>query len=181
VVFTGAMDYWPNIDAVEWFCAEILPALRQRWPQLRFVIVGRNPSPAVQALASERVTVTGTVPDVRPYLQHAAVVVAPLRIARGIQNKILEAMAMRKAVVATAECAQAIGARDGIEMFSAPDAAAFVAQVDDLLKAPQQAAEMGVAARDKVLSCFSWEAHLSGIDRHLRPFSPATTRATPTC
>lgn len=181
LVFTGAMDYWPNVDAVVWFCAEILPVLRQRWPQLRFVIVGRNPTPAVQALASDHVSVTGTVPDVRPYLQHAAVVVAPLRIARGIQNKILEAMAMGKAVVATAECAQAIGARDGVEMFPAADAAAFVAQIDALLQAPQQLAAVGVAARDKVLRSFSWEAHLSGIDRHLRSFSAATALPIAPC
>ena len=181
LVFTGAMDYWPNVDAVVWFCAEVLPALRQRWPRLRFVIVGRNPTPAVQALASESVSVTGTVPDVRPYLQHAALVVAPLRIARGIQNKILEAMAMGKAVVATSECAQAIGARDGIEMFPAADAAAFVDQVDALLRAPQRAAVAGVAARDKVLRSFSWEAHLSGIDRHLSSFSAAASLPAPTC
>ncbi|WP_200932424.1 TIGR03087 family PEP-CTERM/XrtA system glycosyltransferase [Pseudorhodoferax sp. Leaf267] len=181
LVFTGAMDYWPNVDAVVWFCAEVLPPLRQRWPRLRFVIVGRNPAPAVQALASDAVSVTGTVPDVRPYLQHAALVVAPLRIARGIQNKILEAMAMGKAVVATAECAQAIGARDGIEMFPAADAADFVAQVDALLQAPQRAAAAGRAARDKVLRSFSWEAHLSGIDRHLNAFAAATPQPVPAC
>lgn len=174
LVFTGAMDYWPNIDAVAWFCEQMLPALRQRWPRLRFYIVGRNPAPAVQALAGEGVAVTGTVDDVRPYLQHAALVVAPLRVARGIQNKILEAMAMAKAVVATAECAQAIGARDGVEMFPAADAAAFVEQVHALLADPARAAAAGTAARAKVLASFSWDAHLSGIDRHLRFTAPAT-------
>ena len=94
LVFTGAMDYWPNVDAVSWFVAEVMPQLRARWPTLRFHIVGRNPTPAVNALAGPAVAVTGTVPDVRPYLQHARVVVAPLRVARGIQNKILEAMAI---------------------------------------------------------------------------------------
>jgi sugar transferase (PEP-CTERM/EpsH1 system associated) len=173
LVFTGAMDYWPNIDAVVWFCAEVLPALRARRPGLRFYIVGRNPAPAVQALASDSVVVTGTVADVRPYLQHASLVVAPLRIARGIQNKILEAMAMGKAVVATTECAQAIGARDGIEMFPASDAVAFGAQVEALLRDPQRTAAAGVQARDKVLRSFSWEAHLSGIDRHLSLLAPA--------
>lgn len=181
LVFTGAMDYWPNVDAVVWFCSEILPALRQRRPQLRFFIVGRNPTPAVQALASDIVTVTGTVPDVRPYLQHASLVVAPLRIARGIQNKILEAMAMSKAVVASAECAHAIGARDGVEMFSAADAQAFVAQIDALLHDPQRTAAAGVAARDKVLRSFSWEAHLSGIDRYLKTAAVTKPRAAPEC
>ncbi|MFT3717879.1 TIGR03087 family PEP-CTERM/XrtA system glycosyltransferase [Pseudorhodoferax sp.] len=180
LVFTGAMDYWPNIDAATWFCAEMLPTLRQRWPQLRFYIVGRNPAPAVQALASEAVVVTGTVDDVRPYLQHAALVVAPLRVARGIQNKILEAMAMAKAVVATAECAQAIGARAGVEMFPASDAADFVAQVHGLLADPARVATVGVAARAKVLDSFSWDAHLSGIDRHLHLATPAAPALAPT-
>ena len=179
LVFTGAMDYWPNIDAVVWFCAEVLPGLRARRPGLRFYIVGRNPAPAVQALASDGVVVTGTVDDVRPYLQHAALVVAPLRIARGIQNKILEAMAMGKAVVATAECAQAIGAREGIEMFPASDAADFGTQVESLLQDPQRAAAAGVLARDKVLRSFSWDAHLSGIDRHLSLLAPAAPAWSP--
>ena len=105
LVFTGAMDYWPNVDAVTWFVQDILPRLLPNWPTLRFYIVGRSPTSAVEALAGERVTVTGTVPDVRPYLKHAAAVVAPLRLARGIQNKVLEAMAMGMPVVASQECA----------------------------------------------------------------------------
>ena len=91
LVCTGAMDYWPNVDAVSWFVQEMLPALLHMHPGLHFHIVGRSPTAAVQALAGPSVSVTGTVPDVRPYLQHAAVVVAPLRLARGIQNKVLEA------------------------------------------------------------------------------------------
>ncbi|RYE76116.1 MAG: TIGR03087 family PEP-CTERM/XrtA system glycosyltransferase, partial [Oxalobacteraceae bacterium] len=87
MVFTGAMDYWPNIDAVQWFAAEMLPVVRRQHPDARFCIVGARPSREVQALAAlPGVTVTGTVPDVRPYLAHAALAVAPLRIARGIQN-----------------------------------------------------------------------------------------------
>ncbi len=82
IVFTGAMDYWPNVDAVNWFVAEMLPVLRQRWPALRFHIVGRSPAPAVKALAGPQVNVTGTVPDVRPYLQHAAVIARPVVAAR---------------------------------------------------------------------------------------------------
>ena len=95
IVFTGAMDYWPNVDAVVWFAREVLPLLRARDPSVRFYVVGMNPDVAVQALASDAGTVvTGRVRDVRPYLQHAGVVVAPLRVARGIQNKVLEAKAM---------------------------------------------------------------------------------------
>lgn len=167
LVFTGAMDYWPNIDAVTWFATEILPALRAKWPALRFHIVGRSPAPAVHALAGDAVNVTGTVPDVRPYVQHAAVVVAPLRLARGIQNKILEAMAMGRPVVASRECAEAIEAQRGTELVDAPDAEAFAREVDALLSAPARAAALGEAGRLRVQRDYTWGAHLAAIDRHL--------------
>jgi sugar transferase (PEP-CTERM/EpsH1 system associated) len=169
VVFTGAMDYLPNVDAATWFAAEVLPRLRRDWPALRFHIVGRNPSSAVSALASEAVNVTGTVPDVRPYLQHAAVVVAPLRLARGIQNKILEAMAMGRPVVASRNCAEPIAARRGIELRDAVDADGFVREIDALLRSPARAAALGMAGRARVQQDYSWDAHLSAFDRHLAP------------
>ncbi|MCB8747200.1 TIGR03087 family PEP-CTERM/XrtA system glycosyltransferase [Rhodoferax sp. U2-2l] len=172
LVFTGAMDYWPNIDAVTWFVADILPALHQQWPQLCFYIVGRSPTPAVQALAGPGVVVTGTVPDVRPYLQHAAVVVAPLRVARGIQNKILEAMAMARPVVAAQSCTQAISAEPETELLAATSADDFIAQVNTLLHAPERSARVGAAGRQRVLSDYSWSAHLSRIDPHLAPTPP---------
>ena len=161
LVFTGAMDYWPNVDAVTWFAAEALPALRARWPGLRLHVVGRNPAPAVRALAGDAVAVSGTVPDVRPYLQHAAVVVAPLRLARGIQNKVLEAMAMARPVVASAACAQPVGARPGRELIAAHDAAGFVHAVDALLADPARAAALGAAARARVLADHGWGARLA--------------------
>ena len=136
VVFTGAMDYWPNVDGVCWFVEQILPELVQRWPQLRFYIVGRNPTAQVKALAGPRVVVTGTVPDVRGYLQHAAAVVAPLRVARGIQNKILEAMAMEKPVVTVPSCADAIGAGFEFGVVRAASAPEFVQALDLLLQSP---------------------------------------------
>ncbi len=167
IVFTGAMDYWPNIDAVTWFARELLPALRRTRPDLRFHIVGRSPAPAVQALAGEHVVVTGTVPDVRPYLQHAAVVVAPLRLARGIQNKVLEAMAMARPVVAAASCAAVLEAEPGREIVPAADGVAFVREVGHLLDDPVTAQAVGVAARQRVLRSYAWGAHLAAIDRHL--------------
>ena len=167
VVFTGAMDYWPNIDAVTWFAGDVLPKLLLLWPQLRFYIVGRSPPATVQALACDVVTVTGTVPDVRPYLQHAAVVVAPLRVARGIQNKILEAMAMARPVVTSDSCAEAIVARVGEELISATTSDDFVRAIDALLKAPARAASVGVSGRHCVVKNYSWAAHLAGIDRYL--------------
>ena len=169
VVFTGAMDYWPNIDAVTWFATEMLPRLRAIWPRLRFHIAGRNPTPAVRALAGDAVNVTGTVPDMRPYLQHAAVVVAPLRLARGIQNKILEAMAMGRPVVAARECAEAITAQRGSELVCAEDADAFVREVDALLHAPARAAAIGDAGRRRVQRDYGWDTHLSAFERHLAP------------
>ncbi len=167
VVFTGAMDYWPNVDAATWFAAAVLPGLLQRRPAARFYIVGRSPTAEVQALAGDKVIVTGTVPDVRPYLQHAAVVVAPLRVARGIQNKILEAMAMALPVVASAECAAAVDAVSGQELLTATEPEEFIDVIDRMLKSPAAVAEMGNAARQRVIERYSWEAHMSGIDRYI--------------
>lgn len=167
LVFTGAMDYWPNIDAACWFATEVLPEIRKRCPAARFYVVGMNPAPAARALAGEAVVVTGTVPDVRPYLRHAAVVVAPLRIARGIQNKVLEAMAMGKAVVASEACAVGIDARVGHELESAVTAGEFVERVEALVRQSERAQAIGAAARARVLTRYSWAAQLGRIDRHL--------------
>ena len=176
IVFTGAMDYWPNIDAVGWFAREVLPALRAAWPQVHFHIVGRSPASAVKVLAASDVTVTGTVPDVRPYLQHAAVVVAPLRLARGIQNKVLEAMAMGRPVVASADCAAPIEARLGEELIAAADAQAFVREISALLADAGRANAIGTAGRRRVVADYSWAARLSGVDRYLnlRQFAETT-------
>lgn len=167
LVFTGAMDYWPNIDAVTWFVHDMLPALRERFPALRFHIVGRSPAPAVQALAGEAVNVTGTVADVRPYLQHAAAVVAPLRLARGIQNKVLEAMAMARPVVAASSCVKAIAPAALPGLQPADDAASYVERLTAWLADPAAADAAGRNARDFVLGAYSWEAHLAGLDRYL--------------
>jgi sugar transferase (PEP-CTERM/EpsH1 system associated) len=164
IVFTGAMDYWPNIDGVSWFVADVLPLLVRRWPLARFYIVGRSPSPQVQALASGHVVVTGTVPDVRPYLQYASAVVAPLRVARGIQNKLLEAMAMQQPVITVSTCADAIGATAGQGLLRADTPEEFVQALQLLLESPYNAAALGQQARRYVEKECSWQAHLSGID-----------------
>jgi len=167
LVFTGAMDFGPNVDAVTWFAREVLPALRAGRPGLRFHIVGRSPAPAVRALAEDAaagVVVTGTVPDVRPYLQHAAVVVAPLRLARGIQNKVLEAMAMARPVVLSAAPAVGLAARDGVECSIADDGDELCRRVVELLGDPSRRAAIGAAARDCVLRAYSWSAHLRTLD-----------------
>lgn len=110
MVFTGAMDYWANINAVEWFARQVFPLIQKQHPDALFYIVGANPTAQVQILAEENpaIIVTGRVDDIRSYLAHAQVVVAPLRIARGIQNKVLEAMAFSKAIVATSMAIEGI-------------------------------------------------------------------------
>ena len=169
LVFTGAMDYWPNVDAVQWFCDEVFPSLRERFPGLMFYIVGSRPAPAVQALSQRPgVKVTGTVPDVRPYIGHAAVAVAPLRIARGIQNKVLEAMAMARAVVVSPQALEGIDAVPGSELVLAEDAPAFAAAVGALLEGQASAASaIGQAARAKVQRQYSWSSNLACIGENL--------------
>ena len=174
LVFTGAMDYWPNIDAVTWFVRDILPALRESRPQISFYIVGRNPTPAVLSLAADGVVVTGTVADVRPYLQHATLVVAPLRIARGIQNKILEAMAMGQPVVVSEPCAQAMNVRVGVDLIAAGTSQDFVREIDSILGNAARGIQVGVCGRERVVSYYSWAAHLTGIDRHLTAATPSS-------
>jgi sugar transferase (PEP-CTERM/EpsH1 system associated) len=168
IVFTGAMDYWPNVDAVVWFAREVLPVLRQRHP-VRFYVVGMNPDITVRTLANvPGIVVTGRVPDVRPYLQHAKVVVAPLRVARGIQNKVLEAMAMARPVVATPACAGGLSARAGVELEVAADPKGFAAKVHALMD-PARARAMGELARERVLHDYAWRASFELLDPLLEP------------
>ena len=161
IVFTGQMDYRPNIDAVTWFARDILPLVHRRHPA-RFAIVGRAPTPAVQALASDHVTVTGAVDDVRGWLAAADVCVAPLKLARGIQNKVLEAMAMARPVVASAAAAEGIDHADTIRV--AATAQDFADQVIALLDAPDTAAMLGAAARVQVIRRYGWDARLAPLD-----------------
>jgi sugar transferase (PEP-CTERM/EpsH1 system associated) len=166
IVFTGAMDYWPNIDAVQWFAADVFPQLRARFADARFYIVGARPSAAVQALAGlPGVVVTGTVPDVRPYIAHGAVAVAPLRIARGIQNKVLEAMAMATPVVVSPQALEGIDAIPGTDLLLAMDAAGFLTTVAALLT--EADAALGDVARAKVEQLYSWPSNLARIEARL--------------
>lgn len=164
-LFTGAMDYAPNIEAAQWFAQAVMPVLRQSMPEARFWIVGSNPAPAIRALTSRpNIEVTGRVEAVEPYLQHATACVAPLRIARGVQNKVLEAMAMARPVIVSAEALTGIGAPD-----STP--AKLANSVDDWAGAclwaamqPREASAMGQAARRFVEARFSWEAQFAVLD-----------------
>jgi sugar transferase (PEP-CTERM/EpsH1 system associated) len=201
IVMTGAMDYWPNVDAATWFAANVLPALLKAWPSARFYVVGMRPAAAVRALAGSHVVVTGSVADVRPYLAHAAVAVAPLRIARGIQNKVLEAMAAGRAVVASSTCAAALRATPDRELLVAADAAGFVGAVGRLLRDGSLAARIGAAARAAVLARYDWrrnlarisecvdatttldadiaDVHAAGVSRSSAAHGPATLREAP--
>jgi len=157
IVFTGQMDYPPNVEAVAAFVRDVLPLI----PAATFAIVGRAPTAAVQALAGPRVIVTGEVPDTRVWLAAADVVVAPLALARGIQNKVLEAMAMGKAVVASPAAAEGIDAVIGTELLVADTPAEQAATITGLLGGPNRAAAIGVAARERVRARYSWEARLA--------------------
>jgi sugar transferase (PEP-CTERM/EpsH1 system associated) len=177
VVFTGAMDYWPNVDAVSWFAERIFPAVREAVPAAQFTIVGSRPTDAVQALARQPgVVVTGGVPDVRPWLAHAACAVAPLRIARGVQNKVLEAMAMARPVVVTAQAAEGIRAEAGRDFLLAQDEAGFVQAVIAQLQARASNAQ----ARACILAHYDWARNMSAIDA-LFEGTPASAPILETC
>ncbi|MET0308502.1 MAG: TIGR03087 family PEP-CTERM/XrtA system glycosyltransferase [Sphingomonas sp.] len=163
IVFTGQMDYRPNIEAVTWFAEAILPHIRLVHPDARFAIVGRAPTDAVKALAKlPGVTVTGAVSDVRGWLAAASVVVAPLKLARGIQNKVLEGMAMARPVVASGAAAEGIDHDGTIRVGSS--VAEIADAVNDLLSNPDHAAKLGEAARAQVMARYSWEARLAPLD-----------------
>ncbi|MTV36408.1 TIGR03087 family PEP-CTERM/XrtA system glycosyltransferase [Duganella radicis] len=166
IVFTGAMDYEPNIDAVSWFAERVMPPLRTQHADLEFHIVGSRPVAQVRELQRwPGVRVSGTVPDVRPYLQHAALVVAPLRIARGIQNKVLEAMAMQKIVIASPQALEGIQAAAGEEVICARGGAEFISAICQQLHAPDQ--RISIAARRRILDDYRWSLNLQRLGRVL--------------
>ncbi|WP_150290276.1 TIGR03087 family PEP-CTERM/XrtA system glycosyltransferase [Sphingobium estronivorans] len=178
LVFTGQMDYRPNVEAVESFARETLPAVRAEYPEVTFAIVGRNPSKAVQALAAlPGVVVTGAVPDVRGWLAAADVVVAPLRIARGIQNKVLEAMAMARPVVASPQAAEGIDARDGDHLLIAADPAQEAEKIVALLSDRDRARRLGQGARARMEDRYRWSATLAALPDMLFGSPPAVRAA----
>ncbi|WP_295879387.1 TIGR03087 family PEP-CTERM/XrtA system glycosyltransferase [uncultured Thiohalocapsa sp.] len=156
IVFTGAMDYWANVDAVRWFATAVWPKVQAAAPAARFCVVGARPSGEVLALAGDDILVTGRVPDVRPYLQHAAAVVAPMRIARGIQNKILEGMAMARPVVTTTMGLEGIEAVAGQHLLVADEPVAMAERIAAVLRGAH--AGLGPAARALVSERYNWSA-----------------------
>jgi sugar transferase (PEP-CTERM/EpsH1 system associated) len=174
IVFTGVMDYFPNVDGCVWFVREMLPRLRQRFPAVRFTIIGADPNAEVRALARESgVTVTGFVEDTREWLRRGAISVAPLRIARGIQNKVLEAMAMGHAVVGTTAATQGVEGQAGRDYLVADDAEAFTEAVAGLLARPTEALALGRRARAFVEERYDWETVFRPLDDLLERLVPA--------
>ena len=166
VCFLGRMDYYPNQEGVVRFCAEVLPHLRRRRPGLKLLIVGANPSPAVRRLAADpAVVVTGAVPDVRPYARRAAVSIAPLRIARGTQNKILESLAMGIPVVCSSLAARGVDAVPGEQLLTADTTAEWVEASMRLLEHPAERRRLGAAGRSRMLSHHRWEHAMRQFDR----------------
>ncbi len=174
IIFTGAMDYRPNIDAACHFHDEILPLIRREIPETRFYVVGLNPATSVRRLAdTPGVVVTGTVPDVRPYYERALVAVAPLRMGRGVQNKVLQAMAMGVPVVATSGAARGLGAEPGQHLHVEDDPAAFAARTVGLLKRPAERQALACAARGFVEAEHSWESSLAQLETLLAEVTAA--------
>jgi polysaccharide biosynthesis protein PslH len=170
IVFTGQMDYRPNIEAVTDFAQNALPAIRVAHPETTFAIVGRNPTEAVSALSAlPGVQVTGAVDDVRTWLAGADVVVAPLRIARGIQNKVLEAMAMAKPVVASKAAAEGIDAKDKTHFRVAKSVSDEAKIVSELLSDVDARLRLGAAARAHVTAHYGWAGQLAALDRIMQP------------
>jgi sugar transferase (PEP-CTERM/EpsH1 system associated) len=162
IVFTGMMDYRPNVEAMVWFVQQVMPQLRAPAAAPCLWIVGANPSRAVRALAGSDVRVTGRVPDVRPYLKHARVAVAPLQIGRGVQNKVLEAMAMGLPVVVTPQAREGLDACDD-ELLTAATPADFSTAIADVLGGV--VGPIGARARARVVRDYDWTASLRGLDR----------------
>ena len=176
LVFTGTMDYWPNADAVAWFAREVLPLLQRDRPGLRFWIVGANPAPEVERLARlPGVRVTGRVADPRPYLAHAAAAVVPLRIARGIQNKVLEAMAMARPVVASPQAFEGVRAQPGRDLLVAEGAADTARVVEDVLQGRHP--DIGAAARTAMERGHDWAVTLAPLDSLIAADAPGPVAA----
>jgi sugar transferase (PEP-CTERM/EpsH1 system associated) len=166
-LFVGTMDYLPNVDAVEYFAEEILPRVRERHPEMGFVIVGRDPVRRVRNLASKPgIVVTGTVPEVESYLTGSTAVVAPFRIAQGIQNKLLEALAVGKPIVSTSGPAAAIGAKHGETLLVADAPQDFANALVAILEDPALCGRFSNGV-DFVRRNFSWHEKLSELEQLL--------------
>ena len=166
LVFTGMMDYWPNIDGVLWFVKEVFDIIKSEFPDVNLLVVGGRPDRRILRLDKiAGITVTGFVEDIRKYTAQADVYIVPLRIARGIQNKILEAMAMGKAVVGTPQALEGIGATPGREVLVGESATEFADEVIGLLRHRDLAKKLGASARTFVERSHDWSMTLRELDK----------------
>lgn len=169
IVFCGSMDWFPNEDAMLWFMQAILPLVREAMPQVTVTVVGRNPSGTLSAAAEQAgVRVTGTVPDVRPFVQAAAVYIVPLRIGGGTRLKIYEALAMGKAVVSTTIGAEGLPLKEGRHIVRADEPEAFARQILALLEDPALRKSMGEAGRALMEERYSWASVAAEFEGHCR-------------
>ena len=167
VLFTGALDYRPNIDAVLFFVREVLPLVRREIPDAGFLAVGHRPAPELLREAHKpdgALRIAGSVPDIRPYFAETGVYVAPLRLGRGVQNKVLEAMAMRLPVVASPLAVAGLAAEGGTHVLVADTPEQFAAAVVSLLRNPQRAAQLSAAAGRLISERYTWQANLQLLD-----------------
>lgn len=176
-VFVGALDYGANVDGVTWFCRDVWPQVHARFPHARFLLVGRNPVSQVRRLATfPGVDLIGEVPDVRPYLHRACLAVVPLRIARGIQNKVLEALAAGKAVIASPQALEGLDLVPGEHVYRAADSAAWVAGISVLFSDDMERCRLGAAGRAFVCERHQWESCMRPLEALLNMSEQVTER-----
>ena len=156
LLFVGSMDYHANVDAVLWFVRNVWPEVAERFPSLRFTIAGRRPGREIQALASDRIHVTGTVDDIRPYYAAASAVIVPVRVGNGTRLKILEAMAMGVPVISTTLGAEGIAASNGKQIVLADSEHAITDAVSKILADPEYAGHIAQAGRELVVQSYDW-------------------------
>ena len=165
ISFIGRMDYYPNQECMRRFCDQVWPMLRARRPTLKLLIVGADPSPAMRALGERPgVTVTGSVPDVRPFVRKSAMMVAPLAIARGTQNKILEAMAMGVPVVTSRVAAGGVDAEAGVHLLVADSPCEQAAAIITLLDSKAERQRLALAGRQRMLTHHAWAKSMARLD-----------------
>jgi sugar transferase (PEP-CTERM/EpsH1 system associated) len=169
VCFVGVLNYKPNADGIAWFVHHVMPLLRQREPEAKVLIVGRHPTPAILALGEQPgVEVVGSVPDVRPFMEQSSAVIAPLQMARGVQNKVLEAMSCRKAVVSSPGAAAGIQADAGKHLLVAESPREWVDHLARVFSDATYRMALGRAARERVEQAYSWEEQLAPMVKLIR-------------
>jgi len=155
------LNYKPNADGIEWFVRHVMPLLRQRIPEASVTIVGRHPTPAVKELGkAPGVQVVGSVPDVRVHIRQAGAVIAPLQLARGVQNKVLEAMSSERAVVCTPAAAQGISATDGEHLIVADEPEQWVDALVRIFSDSEYRQKLAIAARHRIVEHYGWDEQM---------------------